>query len=62
MLAWSTTLEGLLSRPSNENRFDLNRFPILVNSFFIAIPTIFIGTLVTLTLIADSRWKTALAT
>ena len=60
MLAWSTTLEGILSRPTNENRFDLSRFPLVVNSFSIAVPVLFISSLVTLTGVAHFRWMGAL--
>ena len=60
MLAWSTTLEGILSRPTNESRFDPSRFPLVVNSFSIAVPVLFTSSLVTLTGVAHFRWMGAL--
>ena len=60
MLLWATTLAPVLNRPPTASRYDLARHPILVNSAFIFVPTLFITLAFTLIGIADARWTEAL--
>ena len=56
MLAWATALESITAIPTTERRIDLERYPQLVNAFFLTIPSAFTSILITLDLVANFYW------
>lgn len=57
---WATLLATILPRtPSRLNRFDLARYPILVNSFFIIIPILLLSAIIPAIVIINNKFNQA---